>query len=164
MQTEQIELCVGAKKGGSELPTLHNKRHEGEWLARWMDTGTWQEWKTQKGRLKRKSEACLRLWWYKSPRVPLSEIPPERHQPRLFLCYYTVKRLLYGKRCPRPGVKPVRKPGLTASQVCRESSGAPVRSLELPAVKELWSQKLKSLVLGEWLSESPVNGQTGKFP
>lgn len=72
-----------------------------------------------------------------------------RHQPRLFLCYYTANKLLYGTRCLRPAVRPVRKPGLTLSWVCRESSEAPVRSLELPAVKELWSQKLKSLALGE---------------
>lgn len=123
-----------------------------------MDKGTWQE-----GRLRRKCEACLRLRQYKSPGVPLSEIPPQRHQPRLFLCYYTANKLLYGTRCLRPAVRPVRKPGLTLSWVCRESSGAPVRSLELPAVKELWSQKLKSLALGEWLSESLLNGQTGSW-
>lgn len=57
------------------------------------------------------------------------------------LCYYTVNKLLYCTRYLRPGVKSVRKPGLAVSQMCRESTGAPVRSLELPATKELWSQE-----------------------
>lgn len=136
----QTELWVGAQTDRRQWTanSLHNKRHEDESLARWMDTEAQKEWKTQKGRLRRKSKTCLRLWWYKNQGAPLkssSGTSPGR------LCYYTVNKLLYGTRYLRPGIKSVRKPGLAVSQMCRESTGAPVRSLELPATKELWSQE-----------------------
>lgn len=86
---------------------------------------------------------------YKSPGVPLFEIPRRRHQPRLFLCYYTINKLLNGTRYLRPGVEPVRKPGLTAW--LGVSRKAPIGSLQPPTVKVFQSQQWKSLALWMWL-------------
>lgn len=74
------------------------------------------------------------------------EISLQGHQLRLFLCYCIVNKWFYGMRHLRccwgkPGVEPVRKPGLSVNGVCRESRRAPVGSLELAPVKRLWSQQ-----------------------
>lgn len=86
--------------------------------------------------------------------------PPWHNQlePSLCYCAVTVNKLLHGMRYRRLFQRKISQTGnlvrVHVSEVCREPSEALVGSLKLPAAKMLWSQQLKSLVLGLWLPES----------
>lgn len=73
------------------------------------------------------------------PGAPFCGAPP---QLGLFLCYCAVNKWLDGRRLRlcrgKPGVEPVREPGLTVRGVCGESNGTH-RSPEPPALKGLRS-------------------------
>lgn len=81
-------------------------------------------------------------------------------QLELLLCYYTINKLLYGSRdfrfcCGKPGVKSMRKPGLTESGVCREythqlTGATHCKGASVFAVKVSSSGSVSSRVPPKW--------------